>query len=170
MSAEKNAADLYEDFHRYPPRKIGEFSSSFKIPNVVYKQGKAINVLYRSLKTDPETFKRPRKPVDYIHDHDSEGVTTYLVGDDGEPTDVPDWIRDAPALAYLGDCLGFAFEDPSGKKIEAQGTPPLPELYAVQVRRFLKKQAALLVVQSKRTVLAIVWGGKLRVEPRGIVG
>lgn len=167
----ENASDLYEGFHRYPPKKIGEFNAKFRIPRVVYKQGKAINILYQSDKVDPETLKKPKKPVDYIHDHDSKGVTTYLIDDHGEAVDVPDWIANAQALTFLGKCLGFAFEDPSGKKIEAEGVDPLPELYAIQVRDgIFKKKAALLVIQDKRDVLAIVWGGKLRVEPRGIVG
>jgi hypothetical protein len=33
-----------------------------------------------------------------------------------------------------------------------------------------KDGKALVVVQGKRKVLALIWGGKLDVEPRGIVG
>jgi hypothetical protein len=164
----KNASDLYESFHRYEPRNIGKFDPSFRIPRKVYKQGRAINVLYRSPKVDPETLSKPKRPVDYIHDHDSRGVVTYLVEGDGEEVATPDWICEAAALTSLGQCLGFAFEDPSGKEVTAKGKTPLPELYTVQVG--WPKRAALLVVQDKRDVIAIIWGGKLRVEPRGIVG
>lgn len=166
-----DAAELYEDFHQYEPVKIGQFEAEFRLPQRVYKQGKALNVMYRSSKTDPETGKIPRKPVDYIHDHDSEGVTTYLVDGEGDVVEVPEWIRDATALTCLGKCLGFAFKDPDGKKVDAHGTAPLPELYAIQVRNgWFRKKAALLVIQDKREVIAVVWGGKLVVEPRGIVG
>lgn len=166
-----DARDLYENFHQYEPVKIGEFAADFRLPQRVYQQGKAINVLYRSMKCDPETLKKPRKPVDYIHDHDSPGVMTYLVDGEGELVEVPDWIQKTTALTCLGKCLGFAFEDPNGKKIDAEGTAPLPELFAIQVRDgWFKKKAALLVIQDKREVIAVVWGGRLRVEPRGIVG
>lgn len=165
----RNATDLYEGFHRYEPRKIGEFAPSFEIPSRVFRQGRAIDVLYRSPKTDPETLKRPRKPIDYIHDHDSRGVTTYLANGDGDEIETPDWIRGAEALTSLGLCLAFTFEDPMGREVKAKGKQPLPELYALQVG-WLPTRAALLVVQSKRDVIAIIWGGKLRVEPRGIVG
>jgi hypothetical protein len=164
-----DASDLYEGFHRYEPIKIGEFASSFQIPSRVHKQGKAVDVLYRSTKVDPETLKKPRKPVDYIHDHDSRGVMTYLIDGDGELEETPEWIRNAQALTFLGQCLGFSFTDPAGKKVKAEGTAPLPELYAIQVG-WLKLKAALLVVQSKQEIIAMVWGGRLRVEPRGIVG
>lgn len=168
---QQDAAELYEDFHRYPPTKIGEFASSFRIPRVVFKQGKALHVMYRSPKVDPETLQKPRKPVDYIHEHDSVGVTTYLLEGAGERTEVPSWICDSTSLTCLGKCLGFAFEDPDGKKIDGEGTDPLPELYAIQVRDgWFKKKAALLVVQDKREIIAVVWGGKLAIEPRGITG
>lgn len=165
----RNAVDLYEAFHRYEPQNIGEFAPGFRIPTHVYRQGKAIDVLYRSRKTDPETLKRPRKPIDYIHDHDSEGMTTYLVEGDGERIETPDWIRDAEALTSLGLCLAFTFEAPSGAVVKGKGTQPLPELYALQVG-WVNVRSALLVVEDKRSVVAIMWGGELRVEPRGIVG
>jgi hypothetical protein len=164
MKGEAEAVELYEDFHRYPPRKIGAFGGGFKIPSRVFKQGKAVNVLYRSKKVDPETLRNPSKPVDYIHEHDSRGVTTYLTKGGGESIDTPDWICNADALVRLGLCLGFAFEDPDGGLVNAEGRAPLPELYATTNGK------ALLVIQGKRSVIAIVWGGKLDVEPRGIVG
>ena len=77
-------------------------------------------MIYRSDKTDPETLKKPRKPLDYIHEHDSKGVYTYLPRGPGETIETPHWIRDAKALSKLGDCLGFKFKR-DGKVIE-QGT------------------------------------------------
>jgi hypothetical protein len=163
--SESAATNLYEAFHRHPPRKIGEFSSRFTIPSHVYKQGRSINVLYRSRKVDPETLKAPRGPVDYIHDH-KKGVVTYLVDGDGDGDRVatPPWIRDLDALVLLGECLGFKFEAPDGSVVEAKGKRPMPELYATTNGK------ALVVVQDKREVIALIWGGKLDVEPRGIVG
>lgn len=159
----KKVGELYESFHRYPPRKVGKFNPSFAIPSHVFKQGPAVNVLYRSGKVDPETLKKPKKPVDYIHDHDP-GVNTYLPDGDGERVATPDWLRDAPALELLGLCLGFEFKDPDGRTVTAEASDPLPELYTTTNGK------SLLVVQDKKILLAIVWGGKLGVEPRGIVG
>lgn len=172
--APSSATDLYEAFHRYPPKKVGEFAPGFRIPPRARKQGRAIDVLYRSTKVDPETLKQPRKPVDYIHEHDP-GVITCLTGSTypkwraqdggaGEFVEVPGFLREANALVLLGQCLGFKFEDPDGNAIEATGDAPLPELYTTTNGR------ALLVVQSKREIIALMWGGRLSVEPRGIVG
>jgi hypothetical protein len=155
--------DLFESFHRFPPRRVGEFGPSFEIPKYVFRQGRSINVLYRSDKTDPETLKRPRRPVDYIHDH-KPGVFTYLPDGHGRRVATPSWIRNTKSLELLGQCLGFQFENPDGENVEAQGKAPLPELYSTANGK------ALIVVQGKRKVLALIWGGKLDVEPRGIVG
>jgi hypothetical protein len=157
------AIAIYEGFHRFAPRKVGEFHPRFKLPSRVNKQGPSVDVLYRSDKTDPETFKKPRKPQDYIHEHDSKGVYTYLPRGPGELIETPDWIRDAKALSCLGKCLGFKFKR-DGKVVEAVGKDPLPELYTTANGK------ALIIIQGKRDVLALVWGGKLDVEPRGIVG
>ena len=164
MSRELDRAiAIYEGFNRFAPRKVGEFHPSFKLPSRVNKQGASVDVIYRSDKTDPETLKKPRKPLDYIHEHDSKGVMTYLPRGPGETVETPHWIRDAQALSKLGDCLGFKFKR-DGKIIEAVGKAPLPELYCTANGK------ALIIVQDKRDVLALVWGGKLDVEPRGIVG
>lgn len=157
------AIAIYEGFHRFAPRKVGEFHPSFKIPSRVNKQGPSVDVLYRSDKVDPETLKKPRRPLDYIHEHDSKGVHTYLPRGPGQVVEVPDWIRNATALSKLGSCLGFKFKR-DGQVVEAKGKRPLPELYCTANGK------ALIIVQDKRDVLAIVWGGKLDVEPRGIVG
>lgn len=159
----ERAIAIYEGFHRFSPRKVGEFHPSFKIPSRVNRQGPAVDVLYRSDKVDPETLKKPRSPQNYIHEHDSKGVMAYLPRGPGELVETPDWIREAKALSSLGQCLGLKFTR-DGKLVEGKATKPLPELYTTANGK------ALIIVQGKRDVLAIVWGGKLNVEPRGIVG
>ena len=159
----KAAADLYEAFHRFEPRRVGSFAAGFKIPSSMHAQGRAVHVMYRSDKVDPATLRRPKRPVDYIHEH-KPGVRTYLARGAGERVEVPSFLRDADQLTLLGQCLGFAFEGSDGKEIEAVGKGRLPELYATPNGR------ALIVIQDKRQVLAAMWGGKLNVEPRGIVG
>lgn len=154
------AKSKFEEFHRKKPTKV--FEGKNPIPPRVRRLGDAKFVLYRSSKNDPDTGRPVKKPIDYIHDHDP-GVETFTPGR-GADTDVPDFIREANALVLLGQCLGFAFKDDSGKEREAQAIRPLPELYATPCGR------ALLVIQDKADVLAIMWGGALDVEARGIVG
>jgi hypothetical protein len=157
----------YVEFHRYDPKQIGEFPPSFQIPTHMYRVGAAKWVTYRSGKVDPATLKKPRTPVSYIHEHDSD-VNCYLsdaVTSDGEQVDVPQKYRDVPALTRLGFCLGFRFEDsddPDGG--EVQSRQPYPDLYTTPDGR------CLLVIQSKKTVLAMMWGGALGVFARGIDG
>lgn len=154
------AIGKYEEFHRLEPTKIAEFSIS--IPSKVTKLGKGVNVLYESGKKDPETLRKPKKPLAYIHDHDA-GVHVYRCDGRGGDTEVPDFIKHAQALVVLGKCLGFAWKDEDGEH-NAEGTKPLPDLCCTVDGR------ALLVVQSRRQVLAMIWGGGLGVEARGIVG
>jgi hypothetical protein len=157
----KDAERLYRDFHQNDPKRIGEFGGRLRIPARVRLAGPALEVLYRSDKRDPSTGKQPRLPIDYIHEHE-DGVEVYRV-DGRSDTDVPDFIRGTDALVLLGQCLGFAYDDDDGQEIEARVTRPLPELYTIPSGK------ALLVIQGKRTVLALIWGGRLGVEARGIV-
>lgn len=155
----------YREFHRYDPKHRGSFPDSFTIPAQLYRAGKSRWVTYRSGKVDPETLKKPRRPINYIHEHDA-GVVTYVVEPlDGAPLqDVPDRFRNVAALTRLGFCLGFCFEDPTGQECEAAGTAPLPDLYTTPDGH------CLLVIQDRRKVLAMMWGGGLGVFARGIDG
>lgn len=153
---------LFEDFHKYAPKEIGKFHASFYIPDEAYFVGPAIHVLYRSAKCDPVTYIKPKKPINYIHTHKS-GVKVCLLEEDlGPARKVPATIHSVEALTLLGKCLGFAYIDEDDDEIEAECTNE--ELYATPSGK------ALLVIQNKRRVMAIIWGGKLDVEPRGIVG
>lgn len=164
----EEAIEKYVEFHRLEPRKIGEFPASFSIPATMNVGGRAKFVTYRSSKVDPESLRKPSRPVDYIHEHDA-GVVVY-VDDDHCPTDervvvdVPSEFRDVAALTKLGECLGYCFIDEDGEKHEAEGRAPLPELYTVPNGK------CLLVIQSKRDVIAMMWGGGLGVFARGIDG
>lgn len=158
----EKAIDKYVEFQRLTPNKVGEFAASFSIPTRMRKVGKAKWVTYRSDKIDPATERDPGKPIDYIHEHDA-GVCLYVPDGDLD-TDVPHFITDVRALTKLGSCLGFAFVDADGNEGEGKGKRPLPELYCIPSGK------ALLVIQDKREILAIMWGGILGVEGRGIVG
>lgn len=162
----ERAVAKYVEFHRYDPKLVGEFPPSFVIPKRMYRAGRALWVTYQSGKVDPESLRKPTRPVNYIHEHDA-GVTTYVtkpVDSDAEGVDVPDRIRRVEALTRLGFCLGFCFEDGNGEKCEAEGRRPLPDLYTTPDGK------CLLVIQSRKQVLAMMWGGGLGVFARGIDG
>lgn len=160
----KKAVDLYREFHSLEPEHVQEFDRRFRIPEEVFRAGEAAFVLYRSRKVDPATGERPKKSFDYIHKHDP-GVRLYFVDEDmgGRARRVPKWIREAPALVRLGHCLGFGFFDDDGGAVEGKGRRPYPDLYTTPNGK------ALLVIQDRRELIALVWGGRLCVEWRGIV-
>lgn len=158
----------YRQFHAHEPRKIGEFHPDLEIPDVAACMGQAKQVLYRSDKLNPETLE-DEGWIDYFHDHDA-GVQLYrcdqaaLVDQLADLRTVPAWLRRTRELTWLGKCLGFTYVDQvTGKKCPAKATAPLPELFCTPSGK------ALLVIQGKRKILAMAWGGRLGVEPRGIV-
>lgn len=159
----EQAIRKYQEFHRYEPRKIGRFPDGFAIPERLYRGGRSVSVMYRSGKVDPETLQKPRHPINYIHDHDA-GVVTYVKEPMGEAVAVPAKFREVSALTRLGYCLGFVFEDADGRLLEAEGQAPLPDLYTTPDGR------CLLVIQGRKTVIAMMWGGGLGVFARGIDG
>jgi hypothetical protein len=158
------AGKLYEEFHKYPPKEIGEFPPSFSIPRSAICVGSALYVLYRSSKKDPITYLKPSAPINYIHEHKAR-VKVYLVGSqEGPERKVPQRIHSVDELTHLGKCLGFGYTNWDGEDVEAECTGKI-DLYAVP-----PSGKGLLVIENKRKVLALIWGGELRVEPRGIVG
>lgn len=157
----EDAVEMYRRFWRMEPRKLGDFAKGFAIPKTVREIGPALFVTYRSGKVDPSTLRKPRKPVDYIHEHDA-GVKLYLPGNDHQ-FKVPDWLAYAQALSLLGLCTGIGYKV-GGEKSESESTRPYPELYTTANGK------ALIVVQGKSKVVAMMWGGGLGVEGRGIVG
>lgn len=151
------AVDKYKEFHRLDPRKMEEVHE-LHIPSRVRKLGPAKYVLYRSGKKDPVSLRKPSRPVDYIHEHNA-GVIVYAT-DGTSDTDVPGAFREVTALVQLGKCLGFGLRDGT----EADGVDPLPDLCCTPDGK------CLLVVQGKKKVLAMMWGGALGVFARGIDG
>lgn len=155
----RRAVGLYEGFHQYEPKTITV--SRGDMPRAVQYLGPANAVLYRSGKCDPTTGFKPKSPRDYIHEHE-RGVNVYRVGVSAD-TKVPQTIAGAGELVLLGKCLGFSYFDEDGEVVEVGARTPYPELYSIPSGR------ALVVVQGKSKILALIWGGRLGVEPRGIV-
>lgn len=157
----------YEEFHRYEHKRI-IVGRGFEFPRTMYRAGQALWVTYRSSKVDPETLRKPRHPVDYIHEHDA-GVYTYLASSkdaDGPAVEVPAKFCDVTALTRLGINLGFAYKMPDGFKQEVKATRAggYPELYTTPDGH------CLLVIEARTKVIAMMWGGGLGVYPRGIDG
>lgn len=158
---------LYRDFHKYDYRSRTQAPRGFRIPRKVERAGKGVHVLYRSPKLDPITYQDDG-PLNYIHKHKA-GVNVYWC--DGVSVGVPTVVTRAQELVCLGQCLGFMYRDDNGDEVEVQCNPLEVEWFAVpNPTRKCPKGHALLVVEKRQQVLAMVWGGKLRVEPRGIVG
>lgn len=159
------ARELYTEFHQFDPVDEGEFRPGFKIPPEAFYVGEAQTMFYTSDKLNPETGK-DEGFVRYFHPH--EGGVQLCVTDDhgleGEWRDIPEWIREATTLVLLGQCDGYEFKDFDGKVREARATGRKPEWFCISSGK------ALLVVQDKQRVLAVVWGGELNVEWRGVVG
>ena len=154
---EDAAVGMFMKFNSFDPKNL-TYEPNFKWPERVRQLGEATWITYRSKKVIPDNGVKPRGWQHYIHDHDG-GVSSYAC--DGKPdTDVPLFITDCTALALLGDCTGIGF----GKTGEGKTTAPYPELYSTPCGR------ALILVQSKRKVVGMIWGGGLDVQDRGIVG
>jgi hypothetical protein len=160
----KRAERLFEAFHQYEPIKVGEFGRGFRIPREAIYVGEAKTMFYTSDKLNPETSE-DEGWIHYFHEHEG-GVRMYVTDEsrDGEVRSIPKWIWGVDALVRLGECDGFEYEDFDGVLVEAKSTGRKPEWYTIPSGK------ALLVIQDKRSVLAIVWGGDLDVEDRGVVG
>lgn len=150
------AIKMFEGFHEYDWKKIEGFGR-LQIPRTVFIAGRCKWVTYSSNKWNKGTYE-------YIHTIDSyPRVVVGLVHDDtGRTRAVPRSIRDNnQVLVRIGRALGYAFVD-DGEEIETR-TPRCEWFFSPSSR-------ALFCIESKRKLLAIIWGGKLNVEDRGIVG
>lgn len=165
--ARTDALDRYRLFHRKEHKKVGTFAAELVIPEQVYVCGPSVHVMYRSTKVDPDTLENPKRPIDYIHEHDSWGVTTYspVPHRKGErSTRVPSFIHDSEYLVLLGKALGLAYKvGAQVVELEERGRPTA-ELYTTTCGH------ALLVIDKKKTLEYLIWGGGLDVRPEGIVG
>lgn len=163
----EDAIQLWETFNQLDWRKAAPFAASLRIPDRLVVLGAAEYVMYRSKKREPETGRVPKRPLDYIHEHDSSvriavPLSSKLRLEQRRVVTPPAFIRNAGTLARLGQCLGFAYRH--GREIEEiEATSPYPELYAIASGK------ALIVVHAKATLEAVIWGGRLDVEARGIV-
>lgn len=157
------AVRKFVEFHAREPRNVGTFDSRLEIPDTAVHAGTAVRVMYRSDKLNPSTLE-DEGWIDYFHDHDP-GVRLYRCdrAAKGSHRTVPAWLRNVQELTWLGHCLGLTYVGADGEQHDVPATDPLPELFCTPNGR------ALLVIQGKRTLLCMLWGGRLGVEDRGIV-
>jgi len=167
----EDGLERFEKFHQLEPNEV-VVDDDATMPTKAHCLGKAVHVLYRSGKVDPETGKKPRSPQNYIHEHDA-GVMLYepclhslrRCSAEAIPAQVRSETDGDTTLVLLGECLGLAYKAAEdGEEYEIEFDDPKVELYCIPSGK------ALVVVEGKREILYLVWGGGLGVEPRGIIG
>lgn len=152
----RNAAADFATFHNFDPKRV-DYAPRVTVPSQIPVVGSCEWVLYRSNKWGEGTH-------DYIHEITSHPrVMVGIVGDrGGKMTKVPKRIQQTKSVSLIGKCLGWQFTDKDGESMETKVT---------RCQWWWSKPGrALLAVEDKRRIVAIVWGGKLNVEARGIVG
>lgn len=159
------AAAMFRKFHTRDWRAEGAFHPSMAIPAQLMCLGDALNTDYQSDKLNPGDGT-DEGWIDYTHKHDG-GVKIYAPVTGRRPGDnelvrTPAWIQRVDELTWLGKYLGGSYRTRGGRH-EIAGTEPLPELFAAPSGK------ALFIVQNKRSLLFVLWGGRLTVERRGIV-
>ena len=149
------AARIFEDFHARDAKKFGELGC--EVPQSMRLLGACRWVTYRSDKWNDGTH-------DYIHKIESfPRVRVAVPGRGGDRVSMPAKVRETQVLTQIGlSALGFAYGD-DGDETEASLPRGAQWFWSERGR-------ALLAIQSKKKLLAVVWGGALQIEPRGIVG
>lgn len=143
------AAELYQTFTEFTPKHVE--TSRASIPATVACLGTMKSIFYASNKWEGKVNY-------YKHDHDA-GVHVYRPG--GARV-TPSWLQKQEALARLGRCIGFIYVDAHGDEREMKAVGC--DLYATPNGKAL----ALIDKKSLRLEL-LIWGGRLKVEDRGIV-
>jgi hypothetical protein len=152
------AKRAFEGFHDYEMRQAGKFAREIVIPERLPFAGPCKWVTYRSDKWQDGTH-------DYIHEIESyPSVKVALPGERfDKDVPIPQRVRDAVTLSQIGlRALGFAYED-GDAEVEAK-LPKDAEWFWSPTGK------ALYCIKARRKLVALIWGGNLDVEPRGIVG
>lgn len=147
------AIKLYEKFYSFDARSVVE--SKLSMPSRAKRLGRMKAVMYASDKWE--------KQINYYkHDHE-EGVHLY------EPTSsscasgcvkVPRFIASCKAMTKLGRCVGIVFMD---------GDKEVPVMFSGCHLYAIPSGRALVILRGTEKIEAMIWGGRLTVEGRGIV-
>jgi len=158
----QDAYQMFETFMGFAPRN--EFAIPMWWPDSLSILGRAMDISYRS---DKAEGGGDGTEADYIHLHD----TPCFLLCEHDPGLMPfgRWLRPPPGdqFAVLGYCLELNFFNPElggDKKIDFLDLGVLPILAGDPSKGML-----VICFESGGDPL-IVWGPKLRVEDRGIVG
>jgi hypothetical protein len=151
------ATKTFENFNEYPSKGASKFAREIIVPERMPSPGPCRWLTYRSNKWNDGTH-------DYIHTIASyPRVKCAMAGENYPTIKIPAKVREATTLTQIGlRALGFAFEY-DDDEYEAK-VPAGTEWFWSQTAR------ALYLIQNKRKLVAVIWGGNLNVEPRGIVG
>lgn len=145
----KKAQELYEEFYQFKARSARQVD--LKLPTSVTLEGHMRATMYASDKWE-------RKTNGYRHEHEA-GVRIYVPGG---RTRVPAHIVRCEAFVRLGDCLGVEYIDTEGNEVLVSDKGC--DLYASANAK------ALLIVRRKPLIVeALIWGGKLDIDGRGIL-
>lgn len=181
----ERAAERFETFTKREAETLHAFAPTLKIPASIAHVGEAVSVSYASNKWSGNT-------QNYIHHNDchcghereahengelGEGdgpcnwlcgcrrfksnVKMYLTGR-GRGTAVPPWIQRVTTLTLLGRCLDFSYIDHKRNVVDRKA--PGCQLFCIPSGK------ALLIIEDKKRLVAMIWGGKLDVLDVGIVG
>lgn len=154
----ETATTRYQTFHDKDPRRIVRLDVSHKLPSSVDVIGDCLSVMYRT-----DKWYDDGEDVEYKHVHD-QGVKVY------EPHGVQKFARSAKlpverpkAIVLLGKHLGFFVKrDDDGETYECNPR---------KTYLFCSPSGNMLLIYSPRDgFLALMAGGRLRVEKDGIDG
>jgi hypothetical protein len=156
----RRAVKLFEGFHEYEMKDTGRFDPKLTIPRFVFSPGACAEVRYRSNKWGDGSIL-------YYHPIDSfPKVTVGLLRQhEGKPRRLPAAVSSMDqALIRIGSCVkdSVIFEDGEGDA--SVSFPAKSEWF------FSPSSRALFVISQRRHLHCVIWGGKLNVENRGIVG
>lgn len=153
----QRAVDTFEGFNDYEIRGYERFAKEIRVPARLPFVGPCKWVTYRSNKWNDGTH-------DYIHTIESfPSVRLCVPGEDFDEVSVPARVRNATTLAQIGtQALGAGFENDAGES--ELRVPRGSQWY------WSPSAKALYLIAKRERLVAVLWGGRLDVEPRGIVG
>ena len=157
----RKAKKLFETFHQFSHREL--VASPAVIPKQAHCVGIAQTMYYTSDKLNPLSGE-DEGHQSYYHDHGKKVTLCLTDADEGYLRKIPKWIHESKSLVLLGECDGFDYENLDGELIEARMNDQYTDWYAVPSGK------ALLAIYKEREILAILWGGDLHIEWRGVVG
>ncbi len=194
----QKAGDMFKTFHSREPKASGAFAPRLYIPSSMPFAGESVFVAYSSDKwgdgMQQYIHHHDCRCKHEREDHDDEGegpcnkllcncrmfasnVSFFLAGGKGPKEKVPEYVLAAlhqggcrsdgcscaAPLTRLGRCLEFSYINLNGDVVEKK-TGKSFELFCIPSGK------ALLIIENRSKLVAMVWGGKLNVKDVGIVG